>query len=98
MSNVQAFLYKLFGASWFLSVLGYIVMIGGIVELVQESIATQGIPTDLGGWLALAVGVGQRASKQANVSNAAHPLSVAQPVVAEVGAKRAETPMPVEKP
>ena len=98
MTNVQAFLYKLFGASWFLSLLGYVVMIGGVVSLVQESIATDGIPTNMGGWLALAVGIGQRMAKQANVTNSPHPLAVAQPVVAEVGSMIAVPPVPLAKP
>ena len=98
MTKIEAFLYKLFGASWFTSLIGYLVMAGGIAELVQEALTTQGVPTNMTGWVTLIGGIGIRATKQANVTNAPHPLAVAQVVVADLGAKMADKPDAVAKP
>ena len=98
MSKAEAFLYKIFGASWFTSVLGYVVMAGGIAQLVQESVATSGVPTNATGWVTLISGVGIRAAKQANVSNASAPLAVAQTVVTVPGAPMAVPPTPITHP
>lgn len=95
MEKVQAFLYKVFGASWFTSLLGYIIIAAGIAQLVLDSIKENGIPTNPQDWLTLVVGIAIRASKQANVSNAAAPMAVAQPVVAVHGQSQAEKPVPI---
>lgn len=95
MEKVQAFLYKLFGASWFTSLLGYIIIAAGIAQLILDSIQEHGIPTNPQDWLTLIVGIAVRASKQANVSNAAAPMAVAQAVVPVSGQAQAEKPVPI---
>ena len=95
MDKVQAVLYKIFGASWFTSVLGYIVMTAGIAQLIQEYLATNSVPTNLSEWITFITGIAIRASKQANVSNSQNPLAVAQPIVVVPGQPLAEKPMPI---
>lgn len=98
MTGINAFLFKIFGASWFTSLIGYIVMAGGGALLVQDAIAEQGVPTDGKSWLAFVIGLALRFTKQSNVSNAQKPMAVAQPVVAETGAALAVEPVPQVKP
>lgn len=95
MTKIQAILYKVFGASWFLSLLGYIIIAGTFAEMVQEYLATNAIPTNPQEWFQMIVGIALRASKQANVSNAAAPLAVAQTVVPISGQSQAEKPTPI---
>ena len=92
MDTINKVMHKIFGASWFTSLCGYIVIAGGIAELVLEGMKENGVPTNPTGWLALVTGVALRAAKQANVSNAVVPLAVAQPVKAEVGDVIADPP------
>lgn len=94
---MNTFFYKIFGASWFTSLLGYIVMLGSGAVLVQEAIALSGLPTDPMGWLSFIIGLALRFTKQSNVSNAEKPLAVAQPVIAAPGATFAVPPQKVMK-
>jgi hypothetical protein len=95
---MNTFFFKIFGASWFTSLLGYLVMLGSGAVLVQEAIAEGGIPTDAKGWLVFVTGLALRFSKQSNVSNSQHPLAVAAPVVAAPGTVVAVEPPKVAKP
>jgi len=95
MEKVQAILYKIFGASWFTSLLGYIIISAGIAQLILDSLKENGVPTNPQDWLTLIVGIAVRASKQANVSNAEKPMAVAQVVVPVHGQSQAERPTPV---
>lgn len=98
MQGISAFFYKIFGASWFTSLVGYVLIAGGVAGIVKDTIDTQGVPTNASGWIALVAGIAARFSKQSNVSNAKEPMAVAQPVVAETGATFALHPPIVAKP
>jgi hypothetical protein len=84
-------LEKLFGTSPIPTILGYLV--GGITAF-EELIRSNGTPTDLYGWMQIALAVGfavlGRSAKQVNVSNSPDPHApVVVPPVAAV------TPNPV---
>ena len=72
----------LLGSSPLTSMLGYMVILVGVV---QTGIAEQGFPHDTAGWLKLGgyvlTGIALRFSKDANVSNAPTPNTTATPVV-----------------
>ena len=69
------------GSSPITSILGYVVV---IMTVVQQVVTEQGLPHDVAGWLKLVggiiTGVALRFAKDANVSNAPSPTTVAQPV------------------
>lgn len=74
---------KLFGASWKLTLAGYL---GGILIVAQEMLESgTTIPTDGVGWIKFATGfvvayIGWQA-KSKDVSNSQHPMAVAQSIV-----------------
>lgn len=77
---MKEFLVKYFGASWFTTVCGYAIALGGLADLATQAIAINGMPTDGKSWLLFLAGVAIKRTKMENVTNAA----VAVPVPAKV--------------
>ena len=69
------------GSSPIPSILGYVL---GVLLALQQVIDSNGMPTDAHGWMQFGIAFGiaalGRVAKQANVSNAPTPTTVAQPV------------------
>ena len=69
------------GTSKWTSIMGYVVI---VLTVSNQVFVEQGLPGDVAGWIKLVggivMGVGLRLAKDANVSNASHPQSDAQPV------------------
>lgn len=68
---MKEFLVKNFGASWFTTVCGYVIALGGLASLLMEAIAAHGMPTDGKSWLILLAGIAIKRTKMENVTNAA---------------------------
>jgi hypothetical protein len=59
---------------------GYLGSMGiffGVMDLMKESITTEGIPQTKFGWLALLFGIAARLSKDADKTNSQHPSATA---------------------
>lgn len=50
-----------------------------VMDLMRETIATEGMPQTKFGWLALGLGVAARLAKDANQTNSQHPAAVSMP-------------------
>jgi hypothetical protein len=68
------------GKSWITTLFGWIMIVGDLADLVNDTIISQGIPTSISGWIQFAVvlsgGIGLVFAKDYNKSNSPHPVPV----------------------
>lgn len=75
------------GGSFKTSILGYLLIVLDVIQFIGQALETQGIPTDLKGWIVtlsgLAGGIGLIVAKDFDKSNSNNPQAVAVAVPTE---------------
>lgn len=81
--EVLQWLHKMLGGSSpQTGYVGSLTIIVSVMELLQQSLATDGVPKSMTGWIVLIMGIGLRLAKDANKTNSQHPLADAATVPA----------------